>query len=242
MNIGTAEPYNPNINELTRPPAVPDKASAAQLKHIDEISTLLKAERAKLKDGEVEIEAVPPEDYASKPPITSGTPPAIPKEFLESVADMEAGRVVPLDVAMDTQPPLSAYGTTTAERLAKLPPILLGIPQRQEPVAPPFSNGLTPAQAELLAMLAEEAGELIQAVGKTLRHGYDSRWRAAPDAPLEGPTNRQAIEQELEDMFAVLTMMGGKAGGSISPAFHIADGSGHLSVRTAQKKKWMHHK
>ena len=35
-------------------------------------------------------------------------------------------------------------------------------------------NGLTPAEAERLAMLAEEAAEVIQAVGKILRHGYAS--------------------------------------------------------------------
>lgn len=32
-------------------------------------------------------------------------------------------------------------------------------------------NNLTPGEAERLAMLAEECGEVIQAVGKILRHG-----------------------------------------------------------------------
>lgn len=54
----------------------------------------------------------------------------------------------------------------------------------------PF-NQLTPAQAERLALLAEECGEVIQAVGKILRHGYESRH---PDG---GPTNRQTLEIEL---------------------------------------------
>ncbi len=35
-------------------------------------------------------------------------------------------------------------------------------------------NRLTPAEAERLAMLAEEAAEVIQIVGKILRHGYAS--------------------------------------------------------------------
>lgn len=33
-------------------------------------------------------------------------------------------------------------------------------------------NGLTDAQAERLSMLSEEAGEVVQAIGKILRHGY----------------------------------------------------------------------
>jgi len=35
-------------------------------------------------------------------------------------------------------------------------------------------NQLTPAQAEALAILAEECGETIQIIGKILRHGKDS--------------------------------------------------------------------
>ncbi len=35
-------------------------------------------------------------------------------------------------------------------------------------------NGLTDAQAERLALLLEELGEAQQAIGKILRHGYES--------------------------------------------------------------------
>lgn len=35
-------------------------------------------------------------------------------------------------------------------------------------------NNLTPAEAERLALLSEECGEVIQAIGKILRHGYES--------------------------------------------------------------------
>lgn len=59
-------------------------------------------------------------------------------------------------------------------------------------------NGLTPAQAERLAMLAEECGEVIQIIGKILRHGYDS-WH--PDRPAI--TNRMLLEKELTDLIAV---------------------------------------
>src|SRR5579872_899269 len=41
-----------------------------------------------------------------------------------------------------------------------------------KPVAIPR---LTPAQIERLALLAEECGEVMQAVSKILRHGYESR-------------------------------------------------------------------
>lgn len=35
-------------------------------------------------------------------------------------------------------------------------------------------NDLEPGEAERLAILAEEAGELIHAIGKILRYGYES--------------------------------------------------------------------
>jgi len=59
-------------------------------------------------------------------------------------------------------------------------------------------NGLTPAQAERLAMLIEECGEVIQIAGKILRHGYDSYH---PDRPHM--TNRWLLQMELTDLFAV---------------------------------------
>jgi NTP pyrophosphatase (non-canonical NTP hydrolase) len=59
-------------------------------------------------------------------------------------------------------------------------------------------NNLTPAQAERLAMLAEECGEVIQVVGKILRHGYDSYHPANPSV-----TNRMLLGQELTDLYAV---------------------------------------
>ena len=63
-------------------------------------------------------------------------------------------------------------------------------------------NGLTPAEAERLAMLVEECSEVIQIAGKILRHGYDSRH---PDNPSE--TNRDLLAHELADVDAVLRAM-----------------------------------
>jgi len=64
-------------------------------------------------------------------------------------------------------------------------------------------NGLTPAQAERLAMLAEEAGEVIQAVGKILRHGLDN-W--SPTNPDPAP-NRYHLRREITDFLAVVSLL-----------------------------------
>jgi len=63
-------------------------------------------------------------------------------------------------------------------------------------------NQLSPAEAERLAMLAEECGEVIQVVGKILRHGYESHHPADPTT-----TNRDLLTKELSDLYAVIEMM-----------------------------------
>ena len=65
-------------------------------------------------------------------------------------------------------------------------------------------NRLSPAEAERLAMLAEECGEVVQVVGKILRHGYDSYHPDQQGMPPEARyTNRQALGHELTDLLAV---------------------------------------
>jgi nitrogen fixation/metabolism regulation signal transduction histidine kinase len=54
-------------------------------------------------------------------------------------------------------------------------------------------NELTPAEAERLAILAEECAEVIQVVGKILRHGYESHNPFDP----QKVTNRGLLAQEL---------------------------------------------
>jgi len=71
-------------------------------------------------------------------------------------------------------------------------------------------NGLTPAQAERLALLLEEMGEAQQAIGKILRHGYAS---SHPDG---GPTNRSNLVRELGQVIAAVDLMVG--GGDFAPA------------------------
>ncbi len=66
----------------------------------------------------------------------------------------------------------------------------------------PF-NGLSPAQVERLSILAEECGEVIQAVGKILRHGYES---VDPTGQKKG-TNRQQLEVEIGDILAARSLM-----------------------------------
>lgn len=63
-------------------------------------------------------------------------------------------------------------------------------------------NGLTSAEHERLALLFEEASEVIQVVGKIMRHGFDS---CHPDG---GPTNRKLLEKEVGDFkFAEIMMV-----------------------------------
>lgn len=65
----------------------------------------------------------------------------------------------------------------------------------------PF-NGLTPAQAERLDILAEECAEVIQAIMKIKRHGFDS----VNPAALSMETNRQTLMRELFDVAAATGM------------------------------------
>lgn len=80
-------------------------------------------------------------------------------------------------------------------------------------------NQLTPAEAERLAMLAEECGELVQVVGKILRHGYESYH---PENPTE--TNRDLLANEVCDLLAVIQMMDAdfNVGGGLDPDAAIA--------------------
>lgn len=90
-------------------------------------------------------------------------------------------------------------------------------------------NGLSPAEAERLALLAEEMGEAIQAVGKILRHGYES---THPDG---GPTNRESLEWELGDIAAAVTLMC-RAGDIESDVI-----DSHEIIKRESVKKYLHH-
>ncbi len=64
-------------------------------------------------------------------------------------------------------------------------------------------NGLSSAELERLALLAEELGEAVQSVGKIMRHGYTSHH---PYGYKPG-TNREQLEMELGDVKAAIDMM-----------------------------------
>lgn len=64
-------------------------------------------------------------------------------------------------------------------------------------------NELTPAEAERLALLLEEMGEVQQIVGKILRHGYASRNPHEPN----GQTNRQLLEREMGDLSHAIALL-----------------------------------
>ncbi len=65
-------------------------------------------------------------------------------------------------------------------------------------------NKLSPAESERLDVLAEECAEVIQAICKIKRHGYESRH------PSGGPSNRTQLEIELGDVrWAMLQLTGG---------------------------------
>lgn len=68
-----------------------------------------------------------------------------------------------------------------------------------------FSNELTEAETERLAVLLEELGEAQQCIGKILRHGYESY------NPVinTGMTNRRELERELGDIVCAISMMSG---------------------------------
>ena len=59
-------------------------------------------------------------------------------------------------------------------------------------------NKLTPAESERLALLSEECGEVVQAIGKVLRHGFEGTH------PGGGPTNREALERECGDVYLAI--------------------------------------
>lgn len=55
-------------------------------------------------------------------------------------------------------------------------------------------NKLSEEEAERLALLMEECGEVVQVIGKILRHGYESHH------PDSDQINRSLLHDELGDM------------------------------------------
>ena len=87
----------------------------------------------------------------------------------------------------------------------------------------------TPAEIERLALLAEECGEVVQMVGKILRHGYNSKH------PDTGEMNRTLLENEIGDLFAAIELML-KAEDLYKPS--IIDAA---AAKLAKVDQWLHH-
>lgn len=92
----------------------------------------------------------------------------------------------------------------------------------------PF-NALDPATAELLALLAEECGELVQAIGKVLRHGLDSQH------PDSGVDNQDTLEREMGDVRAAMILLC-EAGIASRPLVHE-----HACNKLAKVGRYLHH-
>ncbi len=90
-------------------------------------------------------------------------------------------------------------------------------------------NQLSPAQVERLALLAEEMGEAIQAIGKVLRHGLDNYH------PHGGPLNRTRLEFEMGDVLQALDML--VDAGDLSMPVILE----HQAEKKAKVSKHLHH-
>jgi NTP pyrophosphatase (non-canonical NTP hydrolase) len=88
---------------------------------------------------------------------------------------------------------------------------------------------LTAAEVERLAMLAEECGEVEQAVGKILRHGWESC------SPYGSKTNRAALEREIGDVRAVVGLM------LDARDVHLGDLQHWQRRKRAALATWTHH-
>ena len=91
-------------------------------------------------------------------------------------------------------------------------------------------NGLSDAETERLALLAEECAEAGKAIGKILRHGYPSR---NPDI-ADSPSNREDLEHEVGDLLWAIDLMAHC--GDIS-MLRARAGEG----RHARKTRYLHH-
>lgn len=92
-------------------------------------------------------------------------------------------------------------------------------------------NELTPGEAELIALLMEECGEVVQICGKILRHGYESYH---PE-DVKKISNRFLLMKELGDVEAAIQLM--------HDAGDIADCTvkGRKKLKLESVVKYLHH-
>ena len=92
-------------------------------------------------------------------------------------------------------------------------------------------NGLTPGEHERLSVLLEEMGEAQQAIGKIMRHGYESMNPNDPDSL----SNRGQLRTELGDVLYAIEEL----------ERHDDINSDDLRVRVDEKRqkiaRYLHH-
>tara|TARA_R110000868_G_scaffold25423_11_gene99279 strand:- start:25171 stop:25500 length:330 start_codon:yes stop_codon:yes gene_type:complete len=91
-------------------------------------------------------------------------------------------------------------------------------------------NELSQAQIERLAWLSEEFGEIQQAIGKILRHGYDSKDPTNPNHK----GNRADLEREIGDAYTAIALMSNEGDLSL---IRIMSSSHEMDL----SKKYFHH-
>lgn len=89
---------------------------------------------------------------------------------------------------------------------------------------------LSPAEIERLAWLLEELGEAQQAIGKIMRHGWNSKDPTNP----HHKGNRHDLEVEMADVYAAISLMSNE--GDISLLRVMAHSTGFDF-----EKRYFHH-
>lgn len=90
-------------------------------------------------------------------------------------------------------------------------------------------NKLTPAETERLSILSEECAEVIQIIGKIMRHGYES------SHPNGGPCNRELLEVEFGHVLCAKRMM------VISSDLNDDSINNSLDEKREKIKPYLHH-
>ncbi len=93
-------------------------------------------------------------------------------------------------------------------------------------------NELTDAQAERLAFLSEELGEAQQAIGKILRHGYESR---NPLDENDRATNRTRLQRELGDVQCAIALL------CMNSDLDVIAIDARSDEKVVTVRRWMHH-
>lgn len=96
-------------------------------------------------------------------------------------------------------------------------------------------NELTDAEAERLACLAEECAEVIQVIGKILRHGYESVNPDRAGTHRARESNRDLLNKEIGDACGIMEMMDDS--GDIDSAAVTQ----HAMAKRKKVKHYLHH-